>query len=616
MSAAAGLDNSPELARPEGAQFVDVDFDGDMDLYSNGILYRNVSTRETPAFEQMAESASGIGLSDELDEGAMFFDYDLDGDYDLVIAYAFQGVRIWESYGDGMFFPAAPGIVDSPLIGLVLGMSAEDWDLDGDIDFTTREVFRRNRLIEDGEKHFTVATHSIPAEHLENATPAWGDWDKDGDLDCALASWGQHDAHFYDNTLYDRTTPHAQRRDLRVRPVGNSESVPQGLENQYAASVELHLLNTADDHRRKKFVASSHGYLNQNEYTLHFGLPADPFPGDPDRDVRLDITVDYPSLPAAGLWRVDRHVNPMLGDIDLADLDDREIKVYRCGEVLLNGVVHEPPPLASPVLTTTAGGLALPTATAPLPALVAAAPATYVGLSLDTLNAIDSLRVTEIILDGVLDFPVQCGPDAFNIAFWDVTNTQAPFVVAGGLLDETTKPGNRRSFLRTDVVLEPGRLYRVVARVRSHRATPINAPVDNGPVEIQGGLLYQDTNACDGLGVTTAMESPTEAFLALRFNPAGIASEQTDPVASSLTLTKDSSGDVTLQWLNLAGVAGYEILRCDATGGPCIPIGYATASQNTFTDEDATGEQLWYEVRALRDCTAARPRVPDPLGSR
>jgi hypothetical protein len=184
------------------------------------------------------------------------------------------------------------------------------------------------------------------------------------------------------------------------------------------------------------------------------------------------------------------------------------------------------------------------------------------------------------------------------------------------LLDETTKPGNRRSFLRTDVVLEPGRLYRVVARVRSHRATPINAPVDNGPVEIQGGLLYQDTNACDGLGVTTAMESPTEAFLALRFNPAGIASEQTDPVASSLTLTKDSSGDVTLQWLNLAGVAGYEILRCDATGGPCIPIGYATASQNTFTDEDATGEQLWYEVRALRDCTAARPRVPDPLGSR
>jgi hypothetical protein len=612
VSAAAGLDNTLELARPEGAQFVDADFDGDLDLYSNGVLYRNVSTPDTPAFEAMTESGSGIGLSDELDEGAMFFDYDLDGDYDLIIAYAFEGVRIWESHGDGNFFAAPQNVVDSPLTGLVLGMSAADWDLDGDIDFTTREVFRRNRLIEDGDKHFTVATHSIPTEHQHNPTPAWGDWDKDGDLDCALANWGQNDAHLYENTLYGTDTPSSEKRHLRIRPVGNSPTVPQGLENQYGASVELHLLNVADGYRRRQFVASSHGYLNQNEYTLHFGLPADPVPGDPAQDLRLDVTVDYPSLPSDGLWRVDKHVNPVLGQIDLAHLDDREIKVYRCGQVLLDGVLYEAPPLAAPLLTTTTGGLASPTTTLPLPAPQNANPDSYVGLSIHTLNATDKTRVTEVILDGVLDSPTQCGPDAFNLAFWDVTNTQVPFLVAGSRINATTASGNRRSYFRTDVILEPGREYRVVARVRSYRATTIAAAVDDGPIEVLGGLSYQDEAPCNGVAVTTAAESPTQAFLALRFNAAGIGSEQADPLADSLKLDKGPSG-VTLEWLGLTGVAGYEVLRCDAAGGPCVPVGYAAADQNTYTDPDATGDLLWYKVRALRDCTAASPRVPETI---
>ena len=42
-SAAAGLDIPAGHARPEGAQFADVDFDGDPDLFANGTLYQNVS---------------------------------------------------------------------------------------------------------------------------------------------------------------------------------------------------------------------------------------------------------------------------------------------------------------------------------------------------------------------------------------------------------------------------------------------------------------------------------------------------------------------------------------------------------------------------------------------
>jgi hypothetical protein len=183
-SAAAGLDNPPpNSARPEGAQFCDVDFDGDIDLYSNGHLYQNQSTT-TPSFAAMTETGSGIGLSTRLDEGAMFFDYDLDGDYDLAIVYTSGGVKIWESFGDGNFFDVEAGVIQNPGAGLDLGMSAEDWDNDGDIDFSTRHVFRRNMLVEQGIRHFAVATLDIPIEHRSSATPAWGDWDGDGDLDC------------------------------------------------------------------------------------------------------------------------------------------------------------------------------------------------------------------------------------------------------------------------------------------------------------------------------------------------------------------------------------------------------------------------------------------------
>ncbi len=401
---AGGFDNPPGSARPEGAQFADVDFDGDMELYSNGTLYQNNSTIGVPLVAAMTEEASGIGLSTELDEGAALADYDLDGDYDLFIVYtdASLGVRIWENYGDGMFFGVESGVVESPSIGLNLGLSTEDWDNDGDMDFTTRQVFRQNMLIETGTRLFIVASHSIPAGHLTSATPSWGDWDKDGDLDCALGNW-MSVGHFYLNTTYDEATPLEQRRYVRIRPLRDSDSVPAGLETEYATSVEIHVLGDTSGYKRRKFTASGSGYLNQNEYTLHFALPADPQPGDPNEDLHLDVTVDFPSLPSEGLRRVDKHVNPALGNINLADLNDREIIVFRSGIVSLNGTSVPPRRRESSPLITGAGGLALPTPTEPLPEPVSAPSGNrFVGLDFETADSAERLRLREIIIDGAL----------------------------------------------------------------------------------------------------------------------------------------------------------------------------------------------------------------------
>lgn len=602
-SGPAGLDNPPGTARPEGAQAADVDFDGDVDLFSNGTLYQNVSTQDATRFNAMSEISSGIGLRSSKDEGTVFLDYDMDGDEDLLVAYALDGVRIWENQGDGTFLAAEAGIVDSPLTGLNLGMSAADWDNDGDVDFTTRQVFRRNMWIEEGRRHFTVATHSIPAAHLSSATPAWGDWDKDGDQDCAVGNWGS-DGHFYLNTLYTSSTPEEARRHLRVRVVRDSPAVPRGLEVEFGAAAEVRVRNGTDAFRRRMFVASSHGYLNQNEYALHFALPPDPAPTDPSSDVRFDLSVDFPGLPAQGLWRVDARVNPVLADLDLATLADREITVHRCGTVVVDGVARDPIPLASPTLVTTTRGLSQPGAEALPPLSTVSGPDSYVGLAFDTMGATDRLSLEEILLDGRLDSPAGCQPDPFNIALWDVTDRSSPLLVSGGAVTRVTSSRNRRSILPASMVLEPGRSYRLVAKVTDYRLTPIAAPVASGPVTVLGAISYQDSSPCTGRRAARTSVDGTWTALAFRFRPIP-SSVAVDPVGSSLRIDRGADQSLLFRWQD-ASAAGYEILRCDAAAGPCKPSFHDSTRIPSYLEPPPSGsgrENAWVRVRAVNECT-------------
>lgn len=519
-SAASGLDNPLGSARPEGAQFCDVDFDGDIDLYSNGTLYQN-KTVASIDFDDMTEAASGIGLSTTLDEGAVLFDYDLDGDEDLFVVYSSPGVKIWENRGDGTFFAAEPTIVASPFLGLDLGMSAEDWDNDGDIDFTTRQVFRRNMLVETGTRLFTVATHTIPSGHITSATPAWGDWDRDGDLDCALGNWLEM-ARLYENVKYGPTTPLAARRYVRVKPLRDSAQVPAGLETEFGAKVEIRIAGETG-WRRTKFTASGHGYLNQNEYTLHFALPADPAPADPDVDLRFDVVVDFPTRSAEGLHRVDKHVNPALGAIDLASLTQREIHVFRSGKVRINGCEVMPYPLEAPRLHTTAGGLRLPAATGVMPAPSAApTPDRFVGLDFDTTAATGFVRVGEVIVDGVLAAAVPGPEGPFQIALWDVTDATAPVLVPGGTASGPVAPRNRRSYVPVNWLLAPGRHWRVVARVTQLRTTAFLGPVSQGSVRSNGGLNFADAAPTSGAALAAATVDALQLWVAIRFRDARV----------------------------------------------------------------------------------------------
>ncbi len=586
-SASAGLDNPPGTSRPEGAQFVDVDGDGAVDLFANGTLYRNESSRGIPAFQALDEAASGIGLRGSIDEGAAFFDYDLDGDFDLVVSYVTEGVRIWENRGDGTFFAAEPGIVDSPMTGLNLGVSAEDWDNDGDVDFTTRGVFRRNMRIEEGARHFAVASTTIPLADRSSATPAWGDWDRDGDLDCALANWGGT-GKLYENTTYTSSTLAAPKRYLRVRPVRDSTRVPRGLETEYGAAVRVRRSSPPSGFTLEKFVASAHGYLNQNEYTLHFALP---------ETGAVDVAVDFPGLSTDGVWRVDKAVNPSLGGLNPANLLDREITVTRCGDVVIDGVRHEPIPLAPPRLSSTVprveGSLAEPT--------MPETSGSYAGVAFDTLGARVPLALREIVLDGQLDFPNSCGAGSRNIALWDVTDPQHPAIVDGATLDETTSARNRRSTFRVDFPLAAERVYRLVARVTELRPLPVVAGAQG--LTVRGGLSFFHDAGCSGNGVVAAAFDPVSSAMSFRFSP--IASDTSlDPLTDTLSVGRGPDGQSLLGWKDV-GSASYGVLRCTTIGGPCTPGEVAAVATPTYTDDlvPAPGEAVWYVARATNGCT-------------
>ncbi len=515
----SGLGNPVNTSRPEGAQMCDYDGDGDLDIFSNGTLYQNISTLKNPVFLDLSDTA-GVQFRDWLDEGVLFADFDLDGDQDLFVSYLDSAVgnRIYGNKGDGSFELLPEDTIVNWFTGLGLGLSAADWDNDGDIDLTTRSVFRRNMFVETGTAEYVPAFHDMDLSHLTSATPAWADWDKDGDLDSAIGNWVDI-GHFYDNELYDGTTPAADKRHVRVRALRDSASVPGGLETEYGALVEIRVAGEESTTlRRRSFLASGHGYLNQSEYTAHFALPEDPTPGDPGSDVEFEVVVDFPSLPQQGLWRIDGRVNPALADIDLATLTDREITVFRSGKVIVDGVTTEPLPNAWPQLTTTNGGLDLPAPGVPLPAPTASPQSGWwIGVQLRTKPNSPGITLRELVIDGQLDTNLaNCGGVDFNVGVWDISSL-SPTLINTSRIDAVTSPDNDRTFIPIDVRLQPNKRYRIIAKVTEFRDQPLVDDGGSGPLLLAGGFAYQDSTPCSGVEVLSAPTNGASVPMALRW---------------------------------------------------------------------------------------------------
>lgn len=167
----------------ESASWVDYDNDGDVDLYlinwGANKLFRNeglgVFTDVTSG--PLGNSAHGMGSS--------WADYDDDGDMDVYVANYEDTNLLLENQGGGVFVDVTTPVLEGPANSM--GISWGDYDNDGDMDlYVTGEG--PNSLLRNDGSGFTDVTSAPLDDGSDGRTGAWGDFDLDGDLDLYLVN--------------------------------------------------------------------------------------------------------------------------------------------------------------------------------------------------------------------------------------------------------------------------------------------------------------------------------------------------------------------------------------------------------------------------------------------
>jgi hypothetical protein len=220
-----------------GAVFVDLDRDGDFDLFVSTTyegtspaynhLYRNDGNA---FFEDITSSIVPAQTTDLTTRGVAAADFDGDGDIDLYFSNPLPDAdpynplpsppqslpNFYINNGDGTFTAEYRGV---DWIGFVQGVTTGDFDGDGDIDIAQAAwgppstVYRNN-----GAGHFRDVGGpigiSVSYGEFDNGI-AWADVDNDEDLDLAIVGEGRI-------ALYKNTDNHYSRYQVIrwARPIG------------------------------------------------------------------------------------------------------------------------------------------------------------------------------------------------------------------------------------------------------------------------------------------------------------------------------------------------------------------------------------------------------------
>jgi VCBS repeat-containing protein len=238
-----GLADQPAPLRVEGAQAVDVDFDGRIDLFTASHLFLN----EGGHFREVVLDPQ------RFDEGAKLFDYDNDGDFDLVLMDEHQGPALYE-WESGRF--VSRGLLGSGGFNPGVSLNVYDVDANGWEDVVTRTTPSGVALFLNFGGQFARADieTGFGADSF-----AFFDADRDRRIDL-IARADQVSFALFTNAGAAGTT-------LALSVLGAG-----GEQNQQGRVVTL----VHPDHPETvlaRAVDSGSGYMAQNQYELLIGLP-------------------------------------------------------------------------------------------------------------------------------------------------------------------------------------------------------------------------------------------------------------------------------------------------------------------------------------------------------
>ena len=279
-----------------GVAFADLDGDGHQDIYvANDAQMNYLYLGDGKGGFTESALLSGVGFNDtgaaESSMGVEIGDLDGDGLQDIFLTHLDEQTNtLYRNLGGGLFIDITQitGLASKSMAWVGFGTVFFDYDNDGDLDI----VVANGHIIDNIELFDPVRSHAQPGQLFENSGKATftdistalgltdrlvgrgaagADLDRDGDLDLVIA---QNDGRTL--VLVNKTEDLGQSVAFRLE---GGPSNPQG----FGARLEL----SAGDHSQIRHARSSSGYLSQGPPETQFGL-------GPAKQVD-ELRVDWPA---------------------------------------------------------------------------------------------------------------------------------------------------------------------------------------------------------------------------------------------------------------------------------------------------------------------------------
>ena len=170
--------------------WADVDRDGDLDYF---VAFRGRPNRfyrnDNGVFR---DAANDVGLVDDQEtRAAAWGDFDGDGDPDLYIGFADPKIpaKVYRNDAKGTRFVDVAKDIGIALTGVARQPAWIDYDGDGDLDFFAAFRDVPNRLLRNDRGRFVDVTREAGiGDPRKTVSAAWWDFDRDGDLDLFTAN--------------------------------------------------------------------------------------------------------------------------------------------------------------------------------------------------------------------------------------------------------------------------------------------------------------------------------------------------------------------------------------------------------------------------------------------
>lgn len=261
-----------EPRRTVGACWFDMDADGDLDLFTT-----NQNGDRDGMFRNDDGHFSDVAIELNIDQprrpladggvGCAVTDYDVDGDLDLYVA-EYGHDSLFRNNGDGSFTDVAEDMGVAVHDHIVTGVWA-DVQHDGRPDLYTVGYVNGNPgqqdylFINEGDRFVNRLPDVIAANDTDHGVQ-WADFDRDGDLDLALAANDPAGSHYVFRNDLDAAIA---SRSIQVLVLDES-----GHYTRQGSEVRVYRAGS-DELLGLRMVDTGSGYNAQNAKPVHIGFP-------------------------------------------------------------------------------------------------------------------------------------------------------------------------------------------------------------------------------------------------------------------------------------------------------------------------------------------------------